>query len=277
VTTGDHSGTNGWARGDRRPWLAVACVTLAVTFVNATSVIMDASARYWMEPVLWETTSAVVIIALAPLIGAAMQRWPPRADKIFSFALIHLGLTIPFALAHIAFIFVTRETAYAAVGARYGFFDDGVALTLLYEWRKDVLVYGAIAVTYWVFDFIAAQAATPPPAPPDARIEIRDAGAAVFLAPSEISHVEAAGNYVEFHTTGKAHLVRGTLAAWEAQLAARGFVRVHRSRLVNRAKIAAFRPTKSGDLEISLTDGRALIGSRRYRVNLEARATERAL
>ena len=63
--------------------------------------------------------------------------------------------------------------------------------------------------------------------------------------------------------------MRGTLAAWEARLTARGFVRVHRSRLVNRARIASLKPTPSGDMEIALDTGATLSGSRRYRVGLE--------
>lgn len=246
----------------------VIIVGLAVAFVNATSGIIEGAGDHWIEPVLWEGTSAVVILALAPVVGWAMRRWPPRADNLPAFA-IHFALTIPFALIHIVVIWLSREFAYWAVGARYGFFDDGVAITLLYEWRKDVLVYAAIASTYWIFQYIAdrrqAEAAA---ATADERIEVRDGGAAVFLAPGDISYVEAAGNYVEFHTVAKTHLVRGTLASWEARLTARGFVRVHRSRLVNRTKIAALKPTPAGDLEITLSDGGTVLGSRRYRAGL---------
>ncbi len=267
MTTGDEKGTSGWPRVQWGPWLAVLIVGVVVAFVNATSGIIEGSGDHWIEPVLWETTSAIVIIGLAPLIGRAMGRWPPRADNLPTFALIHLGLTVPFALAHILFIFVMRETAYWAAGAHYGFFDGGVAITALYEWRKDILSYAAIAATYWVFGYVAARRLAAAQ-PPDDRIEVRDGGAAVFLAPSDIGHVEAAGNYVEFHTGAKTHLVRGTLASWEARLTARGFIRVHRSRLVNRSKIAALKPTPSGDVEITLSDGRTVLGSRRYRAVL---------
>lgn len=274
MTSGGENGTSGWARGEWRPWLAVLVVGSAVALVNATSEIMEGAGDHWAEPVLWETSSALVVIGLAPLIGYAMRRWPPRADNLPAFALIHFGLTIPFSLAHVLFIFVTREAAYRAFGARYGFFDDGVAITLLYEWRKDVLTYAAIAAFYWVFDYFAARRAAAPE-PAVGRIEIRDGATAVFLAPADILYVEAAGNYVEFHLAGRTHLVRGTLSAWEARLGALGFVRVHRSRLVNRARIASLRPTPAGDVEITLDDGRALLASRRYRDALDAPAQPR--
>jgi hypothetical protein len=209
-----------------------------------------------------------VIIALAPAIGWAVHRWPIRSDNLALAALIHFGLTIPFALAHIFAIFALRESAYWAVGERYGFFDDGMGVVLLYEWRKDVLTYASIAALYWFFQWRAER--PPPERPGDDRIEIRDGGAAVFLSPADILLVEAAGNYVEFHAAARTHLVRGTLAAWEARLAQRGFARVHRSRLVNRARIGALKPTPSGDVEITLDDGRTIVGSRRYRASLEA-------
>lgn len=271
MTNGGDAGTSGEGGFRPGPWTTVALIGVVVGFVNATSDIMElqrnGSDVHWAAPVLWEGSSAVVIIALAPLIGLAMRRWPPRGNLV-RFALIHLGLTIPFALIHILFIFVIREAAYAAVGARYGFFDDGVGLTLLYEWRKDVLVYGAIAAAYWWFLRRAEQ--PPPERPGEDRIEIRDGASAIFLAPGDVLWVEAAGNYIEFHTASRSHLVRGTLAAWEARLAGKGFVRVHRSRLVNRARIASLKPTPSGDVEITLSDGRTLAGSRRYRDALES-------
>jgi DNA-binding LytR/AlgR family response regulator len=41
---------------------------------------------------------------------------------------------------------------------------------------------------------------------------------------------------------------------------------------VNRAAIGAIKPTPSGDIEVTLTDGRALVGSRRYRADLQRSA-----
>lgn len=93
---------------------------------------------------------------------------------------------------------------------------------------------------------------------------------AVFLPPGDILGVEAAGNYVQFHTRDRVHIVRGTLATWEARLKSHGFARMHRSRLVNRAGIGASKPKTSGHVEIALDDGRVVIGSRRYRDALAA-------
>lgn len=276
MTTRDQSGASGQRPFQLGPWLVIAIVGSAVAFVNATSNILEAARDHerlsWWEPVAWEGTSVIVLVAMAPFIGWAINRWPPRGDNFVLPALIQFGLTIPFALVHILAIWISREAIYAAAGRVYGFFHGGVAITMLYEWRKDVLVYAAMAATYWVFLVRAEQAAQKTPASPE-RIEVRDGGAAVFLDPQEISRVEAAGNYVEFHTGGRMRLVRGTLAAWEEKLAPLGFVRAHRSRIVNKRRIRAIRPTPSGDLVLTLDDGGEIAASRRYRAGLEAATT----
>jgi hypothetical protein len=250
----------------------IACLAVVVVTVNASSDYMEMTragrAFVWWEPVLWEATSAAVILAMAPLVGRAVRRWRPSGSNLIKPLAIHAGLTIPFAAGHILGIWALREAVYALAGLPYGFFDDGVGLVAFYEWRKDALTYASIAGVYWLFDHLARRNAPPAAAARDERLELRDGGAAMFVPPAEITHIEAAGNYVEVHMAGRSHLVRGTLAAFETRLAPRGFVRVHRSRLVNRAKIAAIKPTASGDLEIALLDGRVLAGSRRYRAGL---------
>nr|WP_291202093.1 LytTR family DNA-binding domain-containing protein [Hyphomonas sp.] len=56
--------------------------------------------------------------------------------------------------------------------------------------------------------------------------------------------------------------------AWEQKLAGLGLVGIHRSRLVNKAKIGALQPTASGDFEVTIGGRRTLQGSRRFRAGL---------
>ena len=61
-----------------------------------------------------------------------------------------------------------------------------------------------------------------------------------------------------------------TLQSFEATLAPHGFVRVHRTRLVNAGRVVAVESKESGDLVLALDDGSRVAGSRRYRDRLKA-------
>lgn len=80
-----------------------------------------------------------------------------------------------------------------------------------------------------------------------------------------IDWLESAGNYVHLYVDGKSHLLRETLAAFEARLPAARFARIHRAVIVNLDRIVEFHPTLSGDFSVTLVDGTQLRMSRTYR------------
>ena len=283
-TSGGKAGTSGW-RLDLVPLGVIAAVGVVVAVINATSVILEAQtggapidpAAAW----LYEISSVIMVVALSPAIGWMIWKVPPpdeiAAPAWLRFVGLHFAAACVFSLIHIVGMVVFRKLGYAAVGSVYNFAYQGdLVVPFVYEWRKDVLTYASNAVAYWTWGvWLAHQAAqallaTPlMPATPDARIEIRDGGRVTLIDPAQIAWIEAAGNYVEIHAGGSTHLARGTLAAFAEKLVGRGFVRIHRSRVVNRARVKTFRPTQSGDLEITLDDDYVIAGSRRFRAALE--------
>jgi LytTr DNA-binding domain len=60
----------------------------------------------------------------------------------------------------------------------------------------------------------------------------------LFLKTSDICFLRSAGNYCEIHAHGRTHLVRITLSVAADRLAPLGFVRIHRTLIVNVARIA---------------------------------------
>ncbi|MBU2607018.1 MAG: LytTR family transcriptional regulator [Alphaproteobacteria bacterium] len=270
MTSGGHVVTSGGARFLTGPWVTIAILGLINGLVNITSIILEAQLDgdpvSFVEPLILEGSSYLLWLALAPFIGLAVQRLPPNSGNLPRSILGHLALTVPVSLVHVAGMVIIRVICFTLLGGAYRFFDDGIVLPLVYEWRKDVISYAVLAAIYWLYPLIVARRAKPV----GDRIEIRDGATAIFLPPGDILAVEAAGNYVQFHTKDRVHMVRGTLATWEARLKSRGFARVHRSRLVNRARIGGFKSKASGDVEITLDDGRVVIGSRRYRDALAA-------
>ncbi len=97
------------------------------------------------------------------------------------------------------------------------------------------------------------------------RLVIRENGRVFFVGTEEIRWLEAAGNYVEVHVdTGKAHLVHETMASMEEKLDPALFLRVHRSTIVNIARIKELQPHLNGEYIIVLKDGGRVKLSRGY-------------
>lgn len=96
---------------------------------------------------------------------------------------------------------------------------------------------------------------------PTDRLVIRTRGKVSFLKPSEIDWIEADGKYVKLHTGRETHTVRQRLGRLEARLAPHGFVRVHRSAIVNVDRIKELEPWFHGEYVVILKDGTKLTSS----------------
>ena len=97
------------------------------------------------------------------------------------------------------------------------------------------------------------------------RIVVRN-GERFDLVPVEaIDWIEAADNYVQLHCGSARHLLAETLTGLERRLDPQRFLRVHRSRMVNRARVVAVHVLVGGTYELELRDGTRLTTGRQYR------------
>jgi two-component system LytT family response regulator len=97
------------------------------------------------------------------------------------------------------------------------------------------------------------------------RFPIRLKDRIYFVNARDIDWIEADDYYVRIHAGGKAHLVRETLANMEKKLDPRTFRRIHRSTIVNIARIKELRPHFQGEHVVILHDATKLKLSRTYR------------
>jgi len=104
-----------------------------------------------------------------------------------------------------------------------------------------------------------------------ARLAIRAPGGIQMVVARDIDWVEAAGNYVALHVGATSHLLRRTLGELEAELPAAHFLRIHRSAIVNLARIRELRAADHGDAVVVLAGGQELRLGRSYRAQLEKR------
>jgi DNA-binding LytR/AlgR family response regulator len=114
-------------------------------------------------------------------------------------------------------------------------------------------------------------APVPAPAVPadEPAIPVELAGTTRMLPRSSVRWVEAQGDYARLHTADASHLVRVSLATLAERWADAGFVRIHRSYLVQLRLITELRLTGSG--YVVAVDGVELPVSRRHTRELKDR------
>lgn len=272
--SGTLAGTNvqGVSLPAMRAYFALAALASVAAIVNSLSAIDEASAsgigashaRYWIG----ETTSLASSLALAPIIFWAAERLrPPHVAQATAVA-GHLLLTIPFSAAHVALMVSFRHVVYGFQGIPYDY-----RIAPLYEWRKDAFFYCAAVVLFhlasrhWPFQ----RQGLPVPE----TVLVRHGGGARRVAVEQIEWVEAAGNYVELHGPFGTLLHRATLGGLARDWHRAGFLRVHRCRLVQVAKVNSIKRHRT-HMEVELGSGSRVGVSRRYRGQLMAALNSRA-
>jgi two-component system LytT family response regulator len=106
-------------------------------------------------------------------------------------------------------------------------------------------------------------------APASGRLPIWSAGRVVFVDVGDIDWIDAADEHVRLHVGGTTHVTRDSMRNMEARLPA-GFVRIHRSVIVNTAQIREVQPWFKGDWVVILRDGTRLTSGRTYRHRVRA-------
>lgn len=106
---------------------------------------------------------------------------------------------------------------------------------------------------------------------PRKRFLVPARGKTVVVDAATIDWIEAADYYVSLHCGSENHLLRDTMDEIERQLDPQQFFRVHRSAIVNLARVREIHPLFRGDCELKLADGTAVRLSRNRRREFEAR------
>ncbi len=102
------------------------------------------------------------------------------------------------------------------------------------------------------------------------RVAVRAGGKTVFVELGEVEWMEAAGNYVQLHARGSAHLLHVTMNTLEKSLDPEVFLRVHRSVIVNVRRIRSLEPAMHGEYVVTLESGVRLESGRAYSERLRA-------
>lgn len=199
------------------------------------------------------TGGAAVAVALYCVGYTALAGRPESLGESLIWAAVNVAPWIP-ALegAKRARSIGTAAIALACgftVSMLLGFLVDGSGTLSFEAWRRlPALVAVAAIATIFRWDRVWTRHRAPDPLP---------------LLPRQIDWVQAAGNYVELRAGGRTIVHRTSIGAAERDLAEHGFVRIHRSTLVRRDRIARVRP-----VDVILTDGTHLKIGKRFRSQL---------
>ncbi len=105
------------------------------------------------------------------------------------------------------------------------------------------------------------------------RMAIKVQNRILFIDPAEIMSVQAEGNYVLLQTANGSHVLRESMHDVEQKLAPFGFVRIHRSAIVNSVFVQEVQPCYTGEYVLKLTNGKEFTVTRTYKKNLRLLVT----
>src|SRR6185437_3855415 len=102
-----------------------------------------------------------------------------------------------------------------------------------------------------------------------ARIAFKAKGSVLLLDLADILAVQAEGNYVSLRHRPNSYLVRESLSSMAEKLKPYGFIRIHRSVVVNISAVVAIRPLPTGEYRLRVKDGREYLVTRTYKHSLK--------
>jgi DNA-binding LytR/AlgR family response regulator len=232
---------------------AVALLVVINNTGNVITILHDLPKVGLFAAIVWEGSSGVSTLACLWIPWLAYRLAPPDAPPLWRIGAVHIPAALLYSLSHVTLFVILRQAVYLAAGSHYG--TGPLTEEFDYELRKDALSYVLISAIFWSLGRLMTRSTATPvaePAPP-AFFDIRDGARLTRVRIDEILAVTSADNYVEFVLAdGRRLMMRKALSAIESELASRGFLRTHRSWLVNAARMTALKPEGSGDYKVEL-------------------------
>ncbi len=101
------------------------------------------------------------------------------------------------------------------------------------------------------------------------RIAIKAKGRILLINPGDVVVVQAEGNYVSLQRESDSYLLRESISVVAEKLKPYGFIRIHRSALVNTSFVAEIKPYPTGKYGLRVKGGKEYAVTRGYTKNLK--------
>jgi two-component system LytT family response regulator len=104
------------------------------------------------------------------------------------------------------------------------------------------------------------------------RIAIKAKGRILFINPGDVVAIQAEGNYVLLQRESGSYLLRESISELAEKLKPYGFIRIHRSVLVNTSFVEEIKPYLTGEYGLRVKGGKEYTVTRTYKKNLKSLA-----
>lgn len=102
------------------------------------------------------------------------------------------------------------------------------------------------------------------------RFVIESDGKVIFVDPRSIEYIESDRNYVSIRVGEQTHTVRAAIGELEGRLPGNQFLRLHRSIIVNVARIRSMERNFHGEFAVEMESRRKFTSGRSYRQRLQS-------
>jgi two-component system LytT family response regulator len=100
-------------------------------------------------------------------------------------------------------------------------------------------------------------------------IAIKAKGRILFINPGDVVAVQAEGNYVSLQRESDSYLLRESISMVAEKLKPYGFIRIHRSALVNTSFVVEIKPYATGKCGLRVKSGKEYAVTNGYKKNLK--------
>jgi LytTr DNA-binding domain len=249
--SGDALGTSGTLR--RTFLYAFAADATLVAAINALNVITatrEIPQVGLAAPIVWEASSWVSLLVFLWIPWVGYRLAPPFVRPRWKL-LVHIPGALLFCLMHVLGFVALRDLVYWLAGSHYHF--GSFWPNFAYELRKDALAYVLLVAGFALIEHLLRQQQLIDTPGQTLTFDIRDGARLNRVRLDEVLAIASAGNYVEFVLSdGRKLLMRSPLSALESELGPRGFLRTHRSWLINASQMTGLKPEGSGDYAVEL-------------------------
>jgi two-component system LytT family response regulator len=108
--------------------------------------------------------------------------------------------------------------------------------------------------------------------PQSLRVAIKVRGKILFIHLGDVVSVQAEGKCVRLQQNASSYLLRESISLVAERLETHGFIRIHRSVLVNTSFVQEIRPLSTGEYCLRVEGGREFTVTRTYKKNLKSLA-----